>query len=196
VRKVYNGWVDYMSSSLKLALHKDKRNMSLHSQDWINIAIATGTCLAAFFSYKSSNAAKKSIESSEAQFKKQQQVENEKWLTSILQSLAFQCNEEVSSAGTLKDTDSAISRIATLSHNAIDFVDRYSSEHMKLSNLTNYWCFLHSSVWTELKERTILQTKEVTADAMFIYPGQAEFYTLIKSQYDYVDEHLIKAISR
>lgn len=170
--------------------------MSLHTQDWINIAIATGTCVAAFFSYKASSAAKESIKSTKEQFRTQQAIENEKWLTSILQSLASQCNEEVLSTGALKDTDSSISRIATLTHNAIDFVNRYSPDHKKMTNLTNYWCFLHSSVWAELKGRNILKTKEVTEDAIFIYPDSAEFYILVKAQYDFVDENLIKAIQK
>ncbi|WP_288444850.1 hypothetical protein [uncultured Pantoea sp.] len=170
--------------------------MSLHTQDWINIAIAMGTCAAAFFSYRASNAAKESVDSSKEQFRTQQAIENEKWLTSILQSLAAQCNEEVLSTGALKNTDSSISRIATLTHNAIDFVNRYSPEHKKMANLTNFWCFLHSSVWVELKERGVLNTKEVTEDALFIYPGSNEFYLLVKSQYDFIDANLIKKINK
>ncbi|WP_342656824.1 hypothetical protein GKC68_10560 [Pantoea sp. RSPAM1] len=169
--------------------------MSLHSQDWINIAIAAGTCAAACFSYKASDAAKKSNESSIQQFREQQKKEDEKWLTSILQSLALQCNEEVSKTGVLNDSDSSISRIATLSYNAIDFVNRYSTEVKRSSNLRNFWCFLHSSVWSELKGRQILNSKQVTEEDMIIFPGAAEFYSTVKEQYDFVEDNLIKVLS-
>jgi len=162
--------------------------MSLHTQDWINIAIALGTATAAFGSWRAANAAKKSVD----EMKLQSEDEKDRWLTNLLQSLASQCNTEINENGLYKNQRTGISRVATICHDTIDLIDLYSTKENKDKHLKTFWTFLHSSIWAELKSRKILKLFEPDESSDDFFPDSTGYYSLITKQYDRISKDLIK----
>ncbi len=162
--------------------------MSLHSQDWINIAIALGTATAAFGSWRAANAAKNSVDA----MKLQSEDEKDRWLTNLLQSVAAECNKEINENGLYRSRRSGVSRVATLCHDAIDLIQLYSPINSTDKHLKTFWTFLHSSIWAELKSKTILENFKPDSKSKDYHPDAEEFYDLVTKQYERISKELIK----
>ncbi|MEG5564335.1 hypothetical protein UXQ08_12435 [Enterobacter ludwigii] len=170
--------------------------MSLHSQDWINIAIATGTAAAAFASWRSARIAKQTANDSLNFMQTQLIDEKDRWLTELLFSFAEQCNREINTKGQIANGSAGLSRIATITHSAINLIHRYKSDdENRLPHLYNYWGFLHSAVWTEFTDRDLLLSEGKTGGGMFSFPDEGWLKTL-SQQYDFIESHLLKKVNK
>ena len=153
----------------------------------INLAIAIGTGAAAFFSYRaariSSSAAKQAKEIAVTT----SQEEKNRWITGLLFSLANRCNECVTlTSGQVMPTEANVSKMITILCNAIDLVNRESPENSE-HHLKNFWIFLHSSIWVELKKRDVLDSlKDVNSSAR----------ATLSSQYAKVSMELVGVVER
>ncbi|WP_313698188.1 hypothetical protein [Pantoea sp.] len=163
--------------------------MSLHSQDWINIAIALGTATAAFGSWRAANTAKNSVD----EMKLQSDDEKDRWLINLLQSVAAECNKEINEVGMYRNNRSGVSRVATLCHDTIDLIQLYSPKNSIDKHLRTFCTFLHSSIRAELKSRDILKNFTPDARSEDFHSDAEEFYDLVTKQYDRVSKYLIKS---
>lgn len=126
--------------------------------DKINLAIAIGTCIAAFSSLIAAFIAKKSTQRAEFLTKKNALEEKKRWLTDIIFSLANQCNECVTKSGVIMPTEANVSRMITILCNAIDLIKRESPPDHEVAHLKNLWIFLHSSIWVEIKSKDVFES--------------------------------------
>ncbi|MDI7504523.1 hypothetical protein [Cronobacter dublinensis] len=151
----------------------------------INLAIAIctgiaalGSCLAAAIS---SSAARQAREIAVTTSRE----EKNRWITDLLFSLANRCNECVTlTSGQVMPTEANVSKMITILYNAIDLIKRESPENSK-HHLKNFWIFLHSSIWVELKTRDVL-------DSLIDVNSSAR--AMLSSQYEKVSMELMEVV--
>lgn len=163
----------------------------LSTPDYINLAIAFGTLLAAFGSWKAASIAGKSARSTARFAYITATEEKDRWLTELLFSLANQCNECVTANGFIKNDVAFLSRIVTILNNAIDMIHRQKPSDQREDHFKNLWIFLHSSIWVELKSRDVLNRLAPDPNGAFEFDGAEKEHTTLVEQYDKILKELI-----
>ncbi|WP_442801389.1 hypothetical protein [Serratia rubidaea] len=126
---------------------------SLHTQDWVSIASAFGTCVAAFFSWRAVRSANKVADSAEKERKENAERERVRWLASLMSDMANRCNLKVKENGKLMDEKADLSSIVTAVHDAVEFVNSYTVSNDEQRQVKMFlWKLLHTSVRGELRE--------------------------------------------
>lgn len=144
-------------------------------QDKINFAIACGTGAAALFSFIAAVISGFAARQAKKIALITAREEKNRWMTDLLFSLANHCNECVTlNGGIVMPTEANVSKMITILCNAIDLVKRESpnnsSHHFK-----NFWVFLHSSIWVEIKQKNVLNgLQDISPNARAVLSHQYE----------------------
>lgn len=156
--------------------------MALSTADKINMAIAIGTGLAALGSLAAAIIASRSARRTEQFSERSAREERDRWLTGVLFSMASQCNECVSTTGVILPTKENISRLITVLYNAVELIGREGGNVNRTNQLSNLWIFLHSSIWVEIKNQSILSSLQNL---------DIEDKRMLNLQYNYVKKNFL-----
>ncbi len=166
--------------------------MSLHSQDWINIAIATGTSIAAIASCFAARGARRAAEQSEQQNERNAHGERTRWLTSTLIGMAESCNTVVLEHGILSGEQANLSKMITTIHHAIEMIEDHDIDSEKTKKYL--WYFLHTSIRAELISREQLK-RWSPEDTQMLFPDSERIYNTLTKQYDFVETGLVNVVN-
>lgn len=171
--------------------------MTLHTQDWINIIIATGTCAAAFFSWRSSRNANKIALRAENQSDRINKEEKARWLSSILLDKVNKLDNIVSStegAGTIQYN------LLGMAKSIREIVDMIEMQHLDLTQIVELkkiiWLRIPPSIKDELKERKMLSIIEPEEDSFISsFEDSKSIYAELTSHYDFANNNLVRIVS-
>lgn len=171
--------------------------MTLHTQDWINITIAAGTCAAAFFSWRSARNSNKIALRAEKQSDRINKEEKVRWLSSILLDKVNKLDDIVSAtegAGTIQYN---LLGMAKSIREIIDMIEMQDIDLTQVVELKKIiWLRIPPSIKGELKERKILSLIEPAEDSFISYfEDSKNIYDELTSHYDFANNSLVRIVS-
>lgn len=169
--------------------------LSLTSADKINLAIAIGTGVAALGSLIAAVISSRSVSKTTSQNERLAREEKDRWLTEILLSLANQCNECIDLKGQIKPGMSNLSRVSTVLISAIDLIHRQKADGNRKEHLRNLWIFLHSSIWDELINYSLLKEWEPDEESGIFFAENVTIYKTLTEQYEKIKIELVSKVN-
>lgn len=169
--------------------------MSLHTQDWINIVIASGTCAAAIFSWKSAKVSNKIALRAERQTERISEEEKLRWLLEIMFDAADRIDDVVSNNEGPGEIQSELMKMITSIRHIIELIEMQNISAFNAVMLKkSLWGRLRLSIKNEIKHRYALSLIEPGDDNFFVFPDSEKIYKDLSVHYDFVCAKLVNIV--